>query len=222
MKKTILGVVVITMLLVAMLGVTVNAATLTASKEGDIVTVTVTTNEKVESMEFVINFESSKFEFVQGSIQSGLTTIDSNMLGDGKLMVSAFGGEASTLSLQFKANGNVGGSFTLSDTEFSNDEAMTKPTAVIEATTTPVEPEPEKPTPGEEQKPEENVENKDTQTGKEENKKAENAEEYVDEDGKKITKIPQTGAYMPTIILGISVLGIAFMASYKMIKNSKE
>lgn len=217
MKKTILGVVVITMLLVAMLGVTVNAATTTASKEGDIVTVTVTTNEKVESMEFVMNFESSKFEFVEGSIKSGLTTIDSNMLGEGKLMVSAFGGEASTLSLQFKANGNVGGSFTLSDTEFSNDEAMTKPTAVVEATVIPEEPE--KPTQGEEQKPGEDVENKDTQTGKEENKKAENAEGYVDEDGKKITKIPQTGTYMPTVILGMSILGIAFIAGYKMIKK---
>lgn len=217
MKKTILGVVVITMLLVAMLGVTVNAAALTANKEGDIVTVTVTTNEKVESMEFVMNFESSKFEFIEGSIKSGLTTIDSNPLGDGKLMVSAFGGEASTLTLQFKANGNVGGSFTLSDTEFSNDEAVSNPTAVVEATVIPEEPE--KPNPGEEQKPGENVENKDTQTGKEENKKAENAEEYVDEDGKKITKIPQTGTYMPTVILGMSVLGIAFMAGYKMIKN---
>lgn len=217
MKKTILGVVVITMLLVAMLGVTVNAATLTASKQGDIVTVNVTTNEKVESMEFVINFDSSKFEFVEGSIKSGLTTIDSNMLGEGQLMVSAFGGEASVVTLQFKANGNVGGNFTLSDTEFSNDEAVTKPTAVIEATTTPVEPE--KPTPGEEQKPTENEGNKDTQTGKEENKKAENTEEYVDEDGKKITKIPQTGAYMPTVILGMSVLGIAFIAGYERIKN---
>lgn len=212
MKKTILGVVVITMLLVAMLGVTVNAAALTANKEGDIVTVTVTTNEKVESMEFVMNFESSKFEFVEGSIRSGLTTIDSNMLGEGKLMVSAFGGEASTLTLQFKANGNVGGSFTISETEFSNDEAVSNPTAVVEATVIPEEPEkPEETTPGED------VENKDTE--KEEEKTTENTKEFVDEDGKKITKIPQTGIYMPTVILGMSVLGIAFMAGYKMIKN---
>lgn len=227
MKKTLLGVVAITMLLVALLATSVNAATVTANKEGEIVTVTVTTNEPVESMEFVVNFDSTNFEFVEGTIKSGLTSSDSNMLGEGKLMVSAFGNEASTLTLQFRAKANVRGAFTLSDTEFSNDEAMSNPTAIIEATTTPVVP-----TPDDDKKPGEEVgrpnegENNNQGDGAQENNSAtegnegtEATEEYVDEDGKKITKIPQTGDYMPTVVLGMSVLGIAFIAGYKMIKN---
>ncbi|MCI8759773.1 MAG: hypothetical protein HFJ34_01375 [Clostridia bacterium] len=228
MKKTLLGVVAITMLLVALLATSVNAASVTANKEGDIVTVTVTTNETVESMEFVVNFDSTNFEFVEGSIKSALSSIDSNMIGEGKLMVSAFGGEASTLTLQFRCDKNIGGAFTLSDTEFSNDETMSKPTAIITAT----EPTPVIPTPDDDKKPGEEVgkptegENNNQGNKTEENNSAtegnnteETTEEYVDEEGKKITKIPQTGTYMPTVLLSVSVLGIAFMAGYKMIKN---
>lgn len=229
MKKTLLGVVAITMLLVALLATSVNAASVTANKEGDIVTVTVTTNETVESMEFVVNFDSTNFEFVKGSIKSALTSIDSNdEIGEGKVMVSAFGGEASTLTLQFRAKANVRGAFTLSDTEFSNDETMSKPTAIIEAT----EPTPVIPTPDDDKKPGEEAgkptegENNNQGNKTEENNSAtegnnvaETTEEYVDEEGKKITKIPQTGTYMPTVLLSVSVLGIAFMAGYKMIKN---
>lgn len=228
MKKTLLGVVAITMLLVALLATSVNAASVTANKEGEIVTVTVTTNETVESMEFVVNFDSTNFEFVKGSIKSSLTSIDSNdEIGEGKVMVSAFGGEASTLTLQFRAKANVRGAFTLSDTEFSNDEAMSNPTAIIEATTTPVIP-----TPDDDKKPGEDVGrpnegennnqeevNNPTTEGNEGKEATETTEEFVDEEGKKITKIPQTGAYMPTVVLGMSVLGIAFIAGYKMIKN---
>lgn len=229
MKKTFLGVVAITMLLVALLATSVNAASITANKEGDIVTITVTTNEIVESMEFVVNFDSTNFEFISGSIQSGLTSIDSNMIGAGKLMVSAFGGESSTLTLQFKANQNVRGAFTLSDTEFSNDEEMSKPTAIIEATTqpTPIVPGEDDKQPGEDvSKPNEEEnnnnqenENQGNQQLTEENKETQTTEEYVDEEGKKITKIPQTGAYMPSIVLGMNVIGIAFIVGYKMIKN---
>lgn len=224
MKKTFLGVVAITMLLVALLATSVNAASVTANKEGEIVTVTVTTNETVESMEFVVNFDSTNFEFVKDSIKTGLTSTDSNMLQEGKLMISAFGGETSTVTLQFKAKANVRGAFTLTDTEFSNDEVMSKPTAIIEATT-----EPTPIVPGEDNKPGEGVEkpneeeNNNPGNENQENKQPINetqtTEEYVDEDGKKITKIPQTGTYMPVVVLSISAIGIAFMAGFKKIKN---
>lgn len=44
---------------------------------------------------------------------------------------------------------------------------------------------------------------------------------YIDEDGNKIEKIPQTGDIMPSILLGVALFVIAIIAGYKIIKNIK-
>lgn len=232
MKKTVLGIITVVMLLVVMVSTSVNAASLSTNKvemeKGEIVTVTVKTSEAVESMQFDLKFDTAKYEFVEGSITTDLKTVDYN-IKEGILTVSAFDTSVTTdtLTLQFKAleNGEKI-PFEISNTEFSNDEAMANTTVevtIAEKTepVTPVDPEPEKPGTDDEkpsvdeQKPEDN-----TKPSTDDKKPAESdGEKYVDEDGKEITKLPQAGSLVPSIVLGVAVLGMATVVGYKTIKN---
>ena len=146
MKKTILGVVVITMLLVAMLGVTVNAATLTASENGEYVTVTIRTNEMVNSMEFDLKYDSTKCQYVENSISTGLKSIEVDATTD-NVFVSAMTGETTTLLLTFKVlEKGEELPFTIANTEFTKEgkiisETVANPTVVVTvAKPAPVEP----------------------------------------------------------------------------------
>ena len=108
-----------------MLVTSANAATMTADKtemqKEEIVTITVTTEQEVASMQFDIAFDSSKYEYVVDSAESELANTASRVISDGVVRVSAFesGNATNTLTLKFKAidNGeNV--PFTISNTEF--------------------------------------------------------------------------------------------------------
>lgn len=220
MKKTLLGVVAITILLVALLATTVNAALLTASEEkvekGESVNVTIRTKQPVESMQFTLNFDATKYEFDKSCISED----DVNMIGNGELMVFIFGGEPkSELTLKFKAiESGEAIPFTISETEFSNDEAMENSTIYVTVT------EPVAPT----QKPEENeqqpgqTENKEqgsNEVNSEAKQEVEKEEKYINEEGEVIKNIPQTGVFMPAVMLVVVALGIVLVASYKRIKN---
>lgn len=227
MKKTVLGIGIAIMLLVVMLSTSVNAASLSADKikmeKGQTVTVTVTTDEEVESMQFDLKFDTTKYKFVEDSIKTDLKAVDYNIEGD-TITVSAFDAKVKTktLTLEFEAieNGeNV--PFEISGTEFSNDETMTN--AKVEVTIA----EPEKPVDPEEKpedKPEEKPDNKpeekpEDKPSTDDKTEVDNSDKYVDEDGKEITKLPQAGSLVPSIALGIAVLGLATVTGYKMIKN---
>lgn len=228
MKKTILGIITVVMLVAVMLTTRVNAASLSADKteiqKGDIVTVTIKTGEKVESMQFDLKFDTTKYEFVEGSIKTDLKMMNYN-IKDGVLIVSAFDTSVTTdtLTLQFKAleNGEKV-PFEISNTEFSNDETMTNTTVEVTVAdkkepVTPAEPDKKddnKGTTKDDTKPSTDK----TNQGKD-NKNSSNDNTYVDEDGNKITKLPQAGSLVPSIALGVAVLGIATVAGYKMIKN---
>lgn len=249
MKKTVLGFITIVMLLVVILSTTVNAASLTTNKEkmekGEIVTITITTKESVESMQFDLKFDTKKYQFIEGSIKTNLSIVDSNVTGD-TLLVSAFDTSktASTLTLQFKAIGN-GESipFTISNTEFSKNGVEvndTVATSTVKVTVTePVkennkeEDNNKKPTQTDNkneqpaEKDNNNQQPADTNNGEEVNTDNNNKQEenkkvtgkYIDENGKKITKLPQTGSYIPSIIIAVILLGIVSVIGYKMIKN---
>ena len=125
MKTKILGIVTMVTVLLMMLVSSVNAATMTADKtemqKDEIVTITVTTEQEVASMQFDITFDSTKYEYVEDSATSDLANTASRVISDGVVRVSAFesGNATNTLTLQFKAieNGeNV--PFTVSNTEF--------------------------------------------------------------------------------------------------------
>lgn len=230
MKKTVLGIITIVMLVVVMLSTSVNAASLSADKtkmeKGEIVTVTVKTDEAVESMQFDLKFDTTKYKFVEGSIKTDLRTLDYNVKGD-VITVSAFDTSVTTdtITLQFEAieNGEKV-TFEISGTEFSNDEVVTNPTIDVtvaekEEPVTPVEPE--KPSTGDDKPTDSKPEDNKPEDNKQENSKpaTDNGDKYVDEDGKEITKLPQAGSLVPSIVLGVAVLGIVTVAGYKVMKN---
>lgn len=109
MKKLFLGIVTIVLALAIMLP-TVNAATLspdrTEMKVGDIVTITLTTNDEVEYLQFDLKFDNTKFEYMKDSAKSTLSATGSNLTSSDVVTVSAFdlnGGTTKEISLQFKA-----------------------------------------------------------------------------------------------------------------------
>lgn len=109
MKKLFLGIVTIVLALAIMLP-TVNAATLspdrTEMKVGDIVTVTLTTNNEVEYLQFDLKFDNTKFEYMKDTAKSTLSATGSNLTSSDVVTVSAFdlnGGTTKEISLQFKA-----------------------------------------------------------------------------------------------------------------------
>lgn len=110
MKKSFFGIVTIMLLLAIVLPLSVNAATLSVDKSemnvGDIVTVEVTTKQDVESIQFDLQFDRSKYEYVNDSAQSDLDATDSNLIADNMVRVSAFDmnqAKADTVTMKFKA-----------------------------------------------------------------------------------------------------------------------
>lgn len=229
MKKTVLGIITIVMLAVMMLSTTVNAASLSTDKEkmekGDIVTITIKTNEEVESMQFDLKFDSTKYKLVENSVKTDLKMLDYNIVND-TLVVSAFDTStlASTLTVQFEAieNGEAI-PFSISNTEFSKDgeeinDTVTNATVTVTVADKEVDVKPVDPTPSDPTVDETPGTDNEQQPNEDNNK--DNNEGYVDEDGNPITKIPQTGTYIPTVILGVAILGVAIMLGYRMIKNN--
>lgn len=231
MKTKILGIVTIVTIVLMMLVSSVNAADFTADKtemkKGDIVTLTVTTDQKVESAQFDISFDTKYYSYVENSASSNLTT-GSNVIRDGVVRVSALsisGDTTNTITLQFKAleNGEAI-PFTISNTEFGlgvdevQESFKTTTLNVTIADPAPVDPEepvdPEDPT--EPQEPANPDDNKDEENG---SKDESNSGEYVDENGNAITKLPQTGSLVPAITAGVVVIAAVALVVFKAIKK---
>lgn len=110
MKKSFFGTITVMLLLAMVLPLSVNAATLTVDKSemnvGDVVTVEVNTKQNVESIQFDLQFDSSKYEYVNDSAVSDLDSTDSNLIAKDMVRISAFdmnAAEADTVTLEFKA-----------------------------------------------------------------------------------------------------------------------
>lgn len=232
MKKTILGVIAIAIILVGVLATSVNAATFETDKEnvkiGDIVTLTVTTSEPVESMQFEIDYETDKFEYLgDDNIGTAFGVVKSNSITNGTLRVSAYDGTTTTLTLKFKALKNAEGArFAIENTEFGKDDVALDDKIVTSTifikVADPVIPDDDNKGDNDQ---ENNNQGNNEGTGnenQEQNKQetgATNTEEYTNDEGEKIKKLPQTGSIMPVATFGVVMLGIAFVGGYKMIKN---
>lgn len=110
MKKSFFGTITVMLLLAMVLPLSVNAATLTVDKSemnvGDVVTVEVNTKQNVESIQFDLQFDSSKYEYVNDSAVSDLDSTDSNLIAKDMVRVSAFdmnAAKADTVTMKFKA-----------------------------------------------------------------------------------------------------------------------
>ena len=206
MKTKILGIVTMVTVLLMMLVSSVNAAEFTADKtemkKGDEVTLTVTLEDPAQSVQFDVEFDASKYEYVKDSAKTDLVFTGSNLIKDNVVRVSAFanGDETTTtVTLTFKAleNGEEL-PFTISGTEFVGVDGVEMEgnldnTSITTTIADPVD-EPTNP-----EKPSDNN----------------NDSDYVDEDGNPITKLPQTGSVVPAIIAGVAILVVASLVVFK-------
>lgn len=112
MKKLSFGIITSMLLLTIMLPLTVDAATLTTQttemKVGQTVEIEVTADNEVESIQFDLQYDSSKYEYVVDSATTDgkLEATDSNYMATDRIRVSAFdlnGGKAKTVKMKFKA-----------------------------------------------------------------------------------------------------------------------
>lgn len=181
MKKSFFGIVTIMLLLAIVLPLSVNAATLSVDKSemnvGDIVTVEVTTDQDVESIQFDLQFDRSKYEYVNDSAESDLDATDSNLIADNMVRVSAFDmnqEKADTVTMKFKAiAGGTSVPFKVVGTVEigENGEVFDAPEVQIKQI-------------------------------KGENTEVANSTQYVDGKGQVITRLPQTGDKNPIRIYG--------------------
>lgn len=198
MKKLLSGIVTIVVLVA--LATSVNASSISANKteanKGDTVTVTVGVKE-THSIGTWLKYDSSKFEFVSASSSIGeLTTGNAN--GVVKIAGTSTDKTTTAVTFTFKAKELTdSASFEVTRLTTESNEAMPTNTVsvkVAEKTTTP----------GTETKDTTDTNKKDTtNTGKKDttNKK-------VNDEGKKITKLPQTGASV-VVIAGIALTAVA-------------
>ncbi len=198
MKKLLSGIVTIVVLVA--LATSVNASSISANKteanKGDTVTVTVGVKE-THSIGTWLKYDSSKFEFVSASSSIGeLTTGNAN--GVVKIAGTSTDKTTTAVTFTFKAKELTdSASFEVTRLTTESNEAMPTNTVsvkVAEKTTTP----------GTETKDTTDTNKKDTtNTGKKDttNKK-------VNDEGKTITKLPQTGASV-VVIAGIALTAVA-------------
>lgn len=227
MKTKILGIVTMVTVLLMMLVSSVNAAEFTADKtemkKGDEVTLTVTLEEPAQSVQFDVEFDASKYEYVKDSAKTDLVFTGSNLIKDNVVRVSAFanGDETTTtVTLTFKAleNGEEL-PFTISGTEFVGVDGVEMEGSLDNSSITttiadPVE-EPEEPGDVDEPTNPEEPGDVDEPTNPEKPSDDNNDSDYVDEDGNPITKLPQTGSVVPAIIAGVAILLVASLVVFK-------
>ncbi len=227
MKTKILGIVTMVTVLLMMLVSSVNAAEFTADKtemkKGDEVTLTVTLEDPAQSVQFDVEFDASKYEYVKDSAKTDLVFTGSNLIKDNVVRVSAFanGDETTTtVTLTFKAleNGEEL-PFTISGTEFVGVDGVEMEGSLDNSSITttiadPVE-EPEEPGDVDEPTNPEEPGDVDEPTNPEKPSDNNNDSDYVDEDGNPITKLPQTGSVVPAIIAGVAILLVASLVVFK-------
>ena len=216
MKKSILGIVIIAMVVIAMMVGNVNAANLAVNnaevKKGDVVTVSVNTEEASQAVEFVLNYDATKFEYVADSAAStlGAPIVNASEAGVIRLVVTDPIKTTNAVTLQFKAIEDTEGAvFTASNFSTDKEEELTVASVTVKVVTeTPVEPEnpvdPE--TPVEPTTPETPADNNEGTTTNNNT----NANEKVGTNGQVITKLPQTGT--PMFIGAAVVIALAGVA----------
>ena len=216
MKKSILGIVIIAMVVIAMMVGNVNAANLAVNnqevKKGDVVTVSVNTEEASQAVEFVLNYDATKFEYVADSAAStlGAPIVNASEAGVIRLVVTDPIKTTNAVTLQFKAIEDTEGAvFTASNFSTDKEEELTVASVTVKVVTeTPVEPEnpvdPE--TPVEPTTPETPADNNEGTTTNNNT----NADEKIGTNGQVITKLPQTGT--PMFIGAAVVIALAGVA----------
>lgn len=219
MKKTLTILTILVIALVAMMG-SVNAAEtakLTASREGDTVTVTLSLQEATGKVQFNLAYDSSLLTYVSASAGSLSAQINAREAGLVKLAALGMGGETTkTVTLTFKLNAGVEegtANFELSNLKGTTEGLANSTASVkIEKTVVPAPsenpspaPSTEPTTPAPSTAPSTNPTTPETPSTSDGNNSStsQNGDILVGTNGEVITKLPQTGA---PIYVGVAVL----------------
>lgn len=192
MKKTIIGIAILATMLVALIGTTVNAASVTATPSNitvgkeETVTVTVKTDAQISGAVLKLNYDADKFEYVEAN--AGAVPVKATDKTDyvKVVVIDPLGGDATTntITLTFKAKKDLTegqkATFSISEVELDPEEAIT--TDSVEVTVVKAQ---EPTTPEEPEKP-----------GTDKPTTPEKPSNPTDTNGDEITDLPQTGVPM--------------------------
>lgn len=232
MKKRILGIITIAALLIAMIGATVNAASMTvapSAKVGDTVTVTVNIGD-VKNYEVTLNYDKDAYEFVSAKADGFVNQVNKKTAGR-VVVVGAASDDAETaqnVTLTFKALKEVNNAkFEITHFLAGESDAIANTTvtsSVVKEEETPVTPD-QPTTPDQPAKPADNnttdAKNEAGKSATTDAKADAKSEGTKSEEAKSSSKkvLPQTGAPVYAYVLGaVAVAGVATLVA---VKNNK-
>lgn len=190
---------------------------------GDQVEVTVTLNEETQALDLVLNYDSDNFKYV--SVSAGLGEAI-NATETGVVRISGATTQASTKEVKYvfeatSVTDENTEAFTASGLVTESGEELTVDSVSVKVVEPVVDPDPETPVdpeqPTDPEQPDLNEPADDN--NQEEPTNNDNNNEKVDEDGNKITKLPQTGISIVNVLAILAVAGVAVFGIRKFIKK---
>lgn len=226
MKKRILGIITIAALLIAMIGATVNAASMTvapSAKVGDTVTVTVNIGD-VKNYEVTLNYDKDAYEFVSAKADGFVNQVNKKTAGR-VVVVGAASDDAETaqnVTLTFKALKEVNNAkFEITHFLAGESDAIANTTvtsSVVKEEETPVTPDqPAKPADNNTTDAKNEAGKSATTDAKADAKSEGTKSEEAKSSSKKV--LPQTGAPVYAYVLG--AVAVAGVATLVVVKNNK-
>ena len=196
-------------------------------KVGDTVEVTVTLKDATGAVDLTLNYDSNAFEYVSVSTGLGLTSKNPNTLGVVKVSAADSENTTNSVTYTFKAKAVTDENtkpFTASGLITESSETLEVESVNVKVLEPVVAPEPDTPVdpeqPTDPEQPDLNEpaddNNQEEPTTNEDNN---NNSGIVDEDGNEITKLPQTGVSIISVLAIVAVAGIAVFGIRKFIKK---
>ena len=195
---------------------------------GDTVEVTVKLDEATRAVDLVLNYDSDNFEYV--SVDSGIspaaTAVNAKEAGVVRISAASVNTQTNEVKYTFTAKAVTDEStepFTASGIVTESSEALTVDTVSVKVVEPVVDPDPETPVdPEQPTDPEQPDLNEPADDNNQEepttNNNDNNNSGIVDEDGNEITKLPQTGVSIISVLAIVAVAGIAVFGIRKLIK----
>ena len=196
---------------------------------GDQVEVTVKLTEPSRAVDLVLNYDSDNFTYV--SVDSGIgeasTAVNAKEAGVVRISAASVNTTTTEVKYVFTAKAVTDENteaFTASGLVTEGGEELTVDSVSVKVVEPVVDPDPEQPIDPEQptdpeqpdvNEPAEDNNNQEEPTNNDKN----NNNEIVDEDGNKITKLPQTGVSIVNVLAILAVAGVAVFGIRKFIKK---
>lgn len=190
---------------------------------GDQVEVTVKLTDATRAVDLVLNYDSNAFEFV--SVSAGLGGAY-NAKEPGVVRISEANANVTTNEVKYVFTAKAvtdenTEAFTASGLVTEGGEELTVDSVSVKVVEPVVDPDPETPVDPEQPTDPEQPDLKEPadNNNQEEPTNNDNNNEKVDEDGNKITKLPQTGVSILNVLAIVAVAGVAVFGIRKFIKK---